>query len=138
MYVWYGLFCFKIYNKSCLSSTLRAMYGFRSSWAQRNHVNSSSSPNRKLKVHLDDNHFGHSIHKFWAQSALITQHNMNGTLKFVSPCAYLTALRFRGLLNGRFSSTKGKISLVALKKQKCLSQFRDKTRSFLALLLHTL
>ena len=63
---------------------------------------------------------------------------MNGTLKFVSPCAYLTALRFRGLLNGRFSSTKGKISLVALKKQKCLSQCRDKTRSSLAPLLHAL
>ena len=73
--------------------------------------------------------------------------NRNGTLKFVSPCAYMTAAhiwfhgRFRGLFKKKMEDSrvqKAIVWLVVLKKQKRLSQLRNETRSSLAPLLRAL
>ena len=70
--------------------------------------------------------------------------NKGSSLKVLSPCAYLTAfhiwfrLAFAGCSTANSRVQKAIVSLVALKKGRRLSQFKDETRSSLAPLLHVL
>ena len=127
----------------------------------------------KQKAHLRDIHFGHGTLKFWnagqlfwARPAWFIRQNMfesfqcwflerhpwnkNGTLKFLSPCTYMTAVhvwfqaRFRHVRRAFAGCSKKKkniadsrvqkaiVWLVSLKKWKRLSQLWDETRSSLA------
>mgnify|MGYP007058290456 CR=1 FL=1 len=108
--------------------------------------------------------FWHAGQEFWARFAWFTRQNYvrvfqrwflertpetrTALLKFMSSCAYLTAFHiwFQARFRCAFASwwmsdsrvQKPIVSLVALKKRKRLSQFRDETRSSLAPLLHAL